>query len=406
MLQADSSHTSGSKAAAREGDTAPDNSRRVIVVSLTILATAALIWLLSWAKGLLIPLSFAAFLAISLRPVVSLLARMHVPRAIGAALLLVALSAGVGLLVNYSRDDAVRLLDQMPSAARYLRREVNSALNNPGSLAHRLKTLVELPNGAPAGSDANANLPNVTVGMPAAFEEGTRQFFSAASELGVVLFLVYLMLASSGQLQRRLASSETLSPELRRASQLAFAQVERSLHHYLAVLVATNALLGLAVWGTFALFGVHYALAWGLAAAVTHFVPYVGPAMIAVGSAVFASVQFDSIPRGLVIAATTLAFSSIIGVGLQTWWSGRSTRMNTVAVFVSLVFWSWIWGLPGLVLGTPLTLVFKAVCAHIRWLGWVDALLDTRHGERRHAKDKAASLRRTALRTVERVLPS
>ena len=82
---------------------------RVGVIALSLLAIIAVIWLLSWAKGLLIPLSFAMFLTICLTPTVNFLARAHVPRSIGAALVLIALSLVIAFVVNHTRDDAVKV---------------------------------------------------------------------------------------------------------------------------------------------------------------------------------------------------------------------------------------------------------------------------------------------------------
>jgi predicted PurR-regulated permease PerM len=152
-------------------------------------------------------------------------------------------------------------------------------------------------------------------------------------------------------------------------------QVGRSLGQYLLSLILTDALLGFAVWGTFRLFGVHYAAAWGIAAAVLHFVPFVGPTVLAIGSITWVAVQFDSLMRGLLLGALTMVIAGLIGVVLQLWLSGKSARMNFAATFLSAIFWCWVWGLPGLVFGTPITIVIKAICSQIPSLRWVDSML-------------------------------
>lgn len=155
-------------------------------------------------------------------------------------------------------------------------------------------------------------------------------------------------------------------------------KVGRSLGQYLLSLLLTDALLGVAVWGTFRLFGVHYAAAWGLAAAVLHFVPFVGPTVLALGSVTLVAIQFESLMRGLLLGALTLVLAGLIGVVLQVWLSGKSARMNFAATLLSAIFWSWVWGLPGLVLGTPITIVIKAVCSQIPSLRWVDTMMSER----------------------------
>ena len=152
-------------------------------------------------------------------------------------------------------------------------------------------------------------------------------------------------------------------------------QLGRSVGHYLLSLLLTDALLGVAVWLMFRLFGVHYAAAWGFAAAVLHFVPFVGPTALAIGSITFVAIQFHSLMQGLLLGALTLLLAGLIGVVLQLWLSGKSARMNFAATLVSAIFWSCVWGLPGLVFGTPITIVIKTICGQIPSLRWIDRLL-------------------------------
>jgi predicted PurR-regulated permease PerM len=357
--------------------TRSERVRSIGPLAASVIALIACLWFLSWARALLIPLSFAMFLTLCLRPPVNWLARLHIPCSIGAALVLMAVCASIAVPLSRTRVEIVSVLDQMPAAARHLRHEINAALNNPGSMAHRLRMLFDLPQSVgPRATTVPAAVAPEDFSTQASLEEGTRQLFVLTSEFGGILFLVYLMLASSGRLQRRMEQFESIPQAWGEHARAIFIQIERSLRRYLGVLILTNAMLGLAVWGTFELLGVHYAAAWGIAAGVLHFVPYVGPVLIAGGSGIFSSVQFDSLARGLVIAGTTLGLSSLIGVVLQTWLLGRSARMNMVALFVTLLFWGWIWGLPGLVLATPIMMAFKAVCSQLPSLAWIDALLD------------------------------
>jgi predicted PurR-regulated permease PerM len=206
--------------------------------------------------------------------------------------------------------------------------------------------------------------------------EGTRVLVSLTSEVAAVLFLVYLMLASGGSIRRHVARACGVTPQLSRAIQEVFGLIERQMRQYLGLLLITNAILGVSLWAAFSLLGVAHAAMWGGAAALLHFVPYVGPAVIAIGSGLLASVQFDSLARGVLVGATTVALSTTIGVALTTWLAGRTARMNTIAIFVSLLFWSWLWSLPGLVLGTPITMGLKVVCNKWQRLRWLDALLE------------------------------
>jgi predicted PurR-regulated permease PerM len=359
-----------------------ERGNRLVGIALVTLASIAAIWFLSWGKGILIPLSFALFLAICLTPSVHWLSRWGVPCALGAAVVMLVLSGLLGVLVDRTRGDLMQLLDEVPPATRFLRHEVERNMSEPGSLGHRLKALVDLPQATSpkaAGSAARAATAAPAAPVPSV-AEGTLQVVSFTGELAAVLFLVFLLLSASGRVQpERAADSDQPAPSPTAIS--SFMQLTKAMHLYLGVVVLTNAALGAAVWGLFHLLGVDRAAAWGLVVALLHFVPYVGAAAFTVGSTLLASIQFHSLAHGLLVGGSGLVLSALIGVVLQTWLSGRSVRMNTVAVFVSLMVWGWLWGLPGLLLATPLTVSLKVACRNFADLHWLAALLDQRGAE-------------------------
>jgi len=77
----------------------------------------------------------------------------------------------------------------------------------------------------------------------------------------------------------------------------------------------------------------------------------------------------------LLIAAISTVIAGLVGMLLIPWVTSRTARMNTGAVFISLLFWNWIWGVWGLLLGIPITVVFKTVCDHVESLNSVGELL-------------------------------
>lgn len=152
------------------------------------------------------------------------------------------------------------------------------------------------------------------------------------------------------------------------------------MQRYVGVLALTNVALGLVTWLAFRWLDIPYAAVWGVTAGIVHVIPYVGPAVIAIASGLVVTVQFESFGWGLLVSAVTLLISTIVGMGMTIWLAGRASRMNTTAVFVSLLFWGWLWGLPGLFLGTPITMAIKVVSARVPQLAWVDGLLGEEPG--------------------------
>jgi predicted PurR-regulated permease PerM len=128
---------------------------------------------------------------------------------------------------------------------------------------------------------------------------------------------------------------------------------------YLLTMVIINALIGLATWGILAAFGLEHAALWGVVAAVLHIVPYAGSALTIIATGFAAFVQFEEIGRGVMVALSVGVAATAIGMGLNAWVQGRAFRINAVTVFVALLFFGWLWGGWGLLVGVPLLAIAK-----------------------------------------------
>jgi predicted PurR-regulated permease PerM len=142
-------------------------------------------------------------------------------------------------------------------------------------------------------------------------------------------------------------------------------EIDRQIERFLVARLAISLFVGLVVWMGFRFLGFREAGIWGLLAAVLFAVPYVGPAVVTIGAAVAGFVQFGSLSMASAASGFTLTIAAIEGNVLAPWLLSRVGRMNAVAVFVSLLFWGWIWGVWGLLLAVPMMAAAKAVCERI-----------------------------------------
>jgi predicted PurR-regulated permease PerM len=97
---------------------------------------------------------------------------------------------------------------------------------------------------------------------------------------------------------------------------------------------------------------------------VLHTAPYFGPAVVAGGSLVAAFVQFEQWPHALMVSGASILVASLVGQVWATWFASRQAKMNTTATFIGLLFFAWIWGLWGILLGIPLIAIVKTICDH------------------------------------------
>jgi len=153
-------------------------------------------------------------------------------------------------------------------------------------------------------------------------------------------------------------------------------EIGSQVQRFIGVMAVSNLTLGLLTWLSFSLLGLSHAALWGLIAGILHFIPYVGPALTAGAAAIAGAVQFDSLGKGLLIGAVSLGLSALVGLALTTWLIGRSVRMNAATMFIGLLFWAWLWGLPGLLLGAPMMMTMKVITDRLPALAWLSLFLN------------------------------
>ena len=111
--------------------------------------------------------------------------------------------------------------------------------------------------------------------------------------------------------------------------------------------------------------GVQQAVFWGIAAGVLNSVPYFGPVIVTVALGTVAFAQFGTASMALTVSGSALLITTLEGWLLTPSLMGRAAQMNQVAVFVGLIFWSWIWGVWGILLAVPMMMLVKSVCDHV-----------------------------------------
>ncbi len=151
--------------------------------------------------------------------------------------------------------------------------------------------------------------------------------------------------------------------------------IDVSIQRYMFTLLVANVLLALLTWTAFSWIGLDNAGGWAIAAGVLHVIPYLGPTLIAVATGMAGFMQFDSFWMALMVSGSSLAIAIFVGIFVVTWMTGKISKMNPVAVFISLLFWGWLWGVWGLLLAIPIIGIVKVVSQHIKELHPVAELL-------------------------------
>jgi predicted PurR-regulated permease PerM len=344
-------------------------------VAAGIVAMVALVAALSLAHAFFIPLLIGILASYALRPLVDWLKAVYVPRFIGAALVLVALSASMIWVAIAVSGQAAAMLEKLPDAARQFRQHlIDTRTDTPGVLENMQEAAKELQAAADAaGVTKTAPKSRLIVAREPEIPSWLRDYvlgqsglvLSVAAQAPIVLLLTYFLLASGGHFRRKLV--RLVGPSLSRKKDAVriLEGISQQVQRYLLANLVANTLVGVGTWLAFLALGVEQAGAWGVAAGILHFIPYLGPALTALASGVVAFVQFGSPLTALAVAGTSLLVAGSIGFGFMTWLQSRFAHVNAAVLFIALLFFGWLWGVWGLLLGAPLVAIAKVICDHV-----------------------------------------
>lgn len=355
--------------------------QRATVTALIVLAALAVCAAAKLAEPFIVPVVVGALASYSLKPMVEWLDRIHIPRALGAAVVLLVITGLVVGGILLLRDDATSALAELPQAAHKIRLAARENANGPpGPMSHVREAAAEL-NRAAAEATTGAAAP--AAAPPQAQPNAVERWLSDQStralevvvEIGVAGLLAYFLLAAGDTFRRKLVHLAGPTLAARRITVEILDEIDAQVQRYLMTMLILNGLIGISTWAILLLFGVDHAVLWGVLAAIVHIVPYAGSAITIVLTGVATFVQYESIARAVIVAGLVGIAATLIGMGLSAWMLGRAFRMNAVAVFVALMFFGWLWGGWGLIVGVPLLAVVKTAADRIPALERIATLL-------------------------------
>jgi predicted PurR-regulated permease PerM len=375
------------------GEAAPQEPDRVLLhmpvdvrsASLVVVAVLGTVFALHWAAAVFIPLMVSLMLTYALAPLVDRLERWRISRWIGAAVILVGLGGAFGWTGYSLYGSASALVDTLPLAAQKLRIALRSdgRHSDPNALDTVQKAAAQLEQAAEENSAkvaARKGVARVTIERPAFnvrdyLWTGTVGLLAAAGQLTLVGFLTYFALGSGDTFRRKLVKITGPSLQKKKITVHVLDDITGHIQRYLMVQILSSALVGVATGLAFWALGLENAAVWGIVAAVTNLIPYIGSVIVMAAGGLVAFLQFNTIQMALLVGGISLLIHTLVGNLLVPVLTSRSSRMNPVAVFVGVIFWGWLWGIWGLLLGIPIMMVVKAVCDRVEDLQPIGELL-------------------------------
>jgi predicted PurR-regulated permease PerM len=354
-----------------------------------------LILFLQLAQPILAPMVIAIVLAFVLSPAVRMLRRIGIPEVVSAALIVGALIAAVAVALTLLSGPAAQWWQQAPEAAgRVLERldRVRSsipALRAPASPGvsgevARLPGPSEGSRAVPAtGAETQGEEkpPPDPVREKIASESLTftgallKEILAAGVAVAATIILLFFLLASEHWM---LARTVAAVPR-RRMRALLLAKVrraEREIGRFVVSLGLIN--IGVAIATTLAMMfvGLPNAMLWGTLAAVLNFIPYIGPMIVIALLLLAGTVTFDTPAATLAPAVAFMLVNFVENNFVTPWFVGRRLTLSALAVFVSVLFWGWLWGIPGALIAVPILIAVRSACKYDRRFRLLRAYLE------------------------------
>jgi predicted PurR-regulated permease PerM len=351
---------------------------------LTVIAVVAALYL---ARAFFVPLLIGILASYALRPLVDWLKACHIPRAAGAAMVLAALIAGVSWATLSLGDDAAAMIEKLPEAARKVRQHVSEAQEGgPTALQKIQEAATELQGAAAdATGEKKPAKPAITTVAVRQTEPSvwlrdyiltqSALLFTVAAQTPIVLLLAYFLLASGEHFRRKLV--QLVGPRLshKKDAVRILEEIDVQIQRYLIATLGSNVLVAIGTWLAFEALGMEQAGVWGVTAGVLHFIPYLGPVLFAIASGMAGFMQFGTALNAFAVAGVSLLVAAAVGSLIMTWLQGRLARVNAAVLFIALLFFGWLWGIWGLLLGAPLVAIAKVICDRVESLRPVGDLL-------------------------------
>ncbi len=333
-----------------------DNKYFKTALAIVVLFVAGVV--LKLARPVLIPFILAVFLSYIIDPALTFLTRCRCPRRSAVLIVLALLFVFLFLMGAFVYESGKALVSDLPKYQDRL-----------GDIVRFLQGVM-----GPIELDLSSVLESLDISKAGAFILKTiGPFIGLLGKISLVFLFLVVIVAGRGRFGAKLA--RIFEGERAGQARAVLGSIDAQIRKYLVIKTAVSAANGLMVWIVLALFGVDFALIFGLVAFFLNFIPNIGSFLAAVLRVGFAFFQFGTFWTPFWILVITNGLDMVLGNFLEPRIMGRGLGLSPLLVFFSLLFWGWLWGVPGMILSVPLTAVVRIVCQNVPSLRPVAVLM-------------------------------
>jgi predicted PurR-regulated permease PerM len=328
--------------------------QRIAIVGIFVLAVG---YTLFFARSFLLPVAVAIFLDFLLSPFVRWLRRFRVPEPVSAGLIIVSLLGTVGVTAYNLAPAAAGWAQRAPESFAQARAKFD-AIRRPVEQVTRAAEEVE--NAADVSDDATPQVEIKGPTLAGRIFGGTLSMFTFFT---FVIFATYFLLASGDLFLQKLIRVLPQFRDKKRAVTIA-REIESLISQYMLSVTAINVGVGVATGIAMKLCGLPNPVLWGILAGLLNFMPYIGAA-VTIGIIGLASVvTFDTLGQAMVPPLVFFGLNLLEGNLISPMIIGNRLSLNTVALFIGMTFWWFVWGIPGALMAVPMMATIKIFCDH------------------------------------------
>jgi predicted PurR-regulated permease PerM len=321
-----------------------------------------LVYGLYLGREFLTPVFLAFILATTLTPVVRYMGKWGVPSAVAATILIAMSAFCFGTLGYFTSEpvsqmirDAPEIGDKLRERAETVRRMFDKAIQATAQIDKVSENVDDV------------TVQKVVVAQPGVLSRAAGNLLSVGTTLAVTFVLSLFLLASGTLFYQKIIQAFPNLSDKKKALKVIY-NIQSEISRYLFTITVINVIVGVVVGSGMWLLGIPNALVWGVASTVLNFLPYVGALIAIVLVGVISIVTFDDTLYALVAPGFILLVHILEGQFLTPMLLGRRLELNAVFVFISISFWSWLWGFVGALMAVPILVIIKVACDNFETL--------------------------------------
>jgi predicted PurR-regulated permease PerM len=323
----------------------------------------AVFYTLYFARAVILPVTIAILLNFLLSPAVRWMRKkLKIPYGVSAALLIVLLITGIGVTTYRLAKPAANWVAKAPESLRRAEAKLR-ILRKPVDEVSRTAERVEELAGNNEDRTTTTTVQIRESGLKEAILGNTRSLLVGAV---LVFTLLFFLLAGGDVFLTKLIKVLPRFKDKKLAMQIAV-ETERSVSTYLGATTAINVGLGILTGFACFLIGLPNPVLWGIVGGLLNFIPYVGGLLAVMVLGLAGLATFDDTTRALLPAFTYFLLTNLESF-VTPYILGNRLALNPVVVFVSVLFWGWLWGIPGALLAVPIMATVKIFCDRIQGL--------------------------------------